>query len=834
MFYLLLFLGQKASTNKFTKKDVFICKDAKTSKGVGLETNPKHFCYLWETPNNALISDPTAPNPTLLTLPKASFAVTVTVFDDNGDVFVEVSNIFIYEIKLEIWQPKWMSLNQVNLPSLSQPLQIAQTFVNTDNDDNDDFFDIDDKDIPKGDNELVPIKAYLRLIGADFPTILGDETANKGVILKPDRIDADLLPILGANTVKIWKAESKSILFDTYKLSTQNKDFVTETIANIEWLTFKGWIEGVVAHTAPLQAQFGFAVGNDISADGGCNAKKVALTVAAVTSIDWIGIGNGEDNDKYTSNDLCGKNNSATSCRVFPDGRFENGAVSASKDKVNIKITLSTALNDPFTLYVKSFDMDDPSQNKADIGVINRPPSGTLVDKLILDPNDDLKNGTYEGGQGLIYTVENDNRATKKIGTMRALQGVNSDLNNDDTFEAYFKPNQKELKDIVFQVSQFAGDNYQLFAYCDKAHLQNLYNTDHLDGSKIVDLCISGKRLDCTEGISKVLTVWRLLHLEIDGMSDFDWTENQINNLFRDVVTNTNGDIIEIKMLTKSLRDESADIDSPFPTSQGRFENGTIVFSTLPPIKKENIVKENGEFRAVFKVTTPLSLNGVPCWFKSSTSSISTFNYVKNVKKIVNGYRWEFINSDDFSNFDILNVAENSNLVIEANMKIIQKGTNYVITENIGVPFIIRDDDNQGILPFGQIQMNDTQTNLKEFSKITFAKTYLLPVFDGGGVLDFNKDDFPYIRNLGDSKNPEPDVVTSMKDWNNILGSRQSSNLEKDNYWVSHLMGGHQTNSTSDGDPNFEGATYGITDTYNYIVNSTDYNAPRKLDSKPA
>ncbi len=126
------------------------------------------------------------------------------------------------------------------------------------------------------------------------------------------------------------------------------------------------------------------------------------------------------------------------------------------------------------------------------------------------------------------------------------------------------------------------------------------------------------------------------------------------------------------------------------------------------------------------------------------------------------------------------------------------------------------------ILPYGQTEMNNVQTNLKVFSTNTFAKTYLMPIFDGGGILGSNKDDFPYIRNLGDSKNPDPIPGKSEEDWQEILDSRQSANLEKDNYWVSHLMGGHQTNMASDADPNFEGGTYGITDTYNFIFSSTD------------
>ncbi len=759
----------------------------------------------------------------MLTIPKSSFVVTVTVFDDNGDVFVETSNVFIYEIKLDIWQPKWMSPNQVNLPSLTQPLRSAQTFVNTDNDDNDDFFDIDDNDVPKGDNELLPIKAYLRLIGADFPTINGNETANKGMILKPDQIDADFQPIAGANTVKIWKQESKSILFDNYKLSTKNQDFSNETIANTEWLTFKGWVEGVVAHTAPYQAQFGFAIGNDISADGGCNSKKVALTVLGVSSIDWIGVGNGEDSDKYTSNDLCGKDNKATSCKVFPDGRFENGAVSNSKDNVSIKITLSTFADDPFSLHVKSFDADDPSQNKTDLGVINRPPSGTITDKLILDPNDDLKSGIYEGGQNLSYTTENDNRATNKAGTVIAKQGINSALNTDDIFEVYFKPKEKEVKDIVFQVSQFAGDNYQLFAYCDKAHLKNLFNTDHRDGSKIINLSNTGKRLDCTERISKLLTVWRLLHLEVDGMKKDIPSENKnyVQGIVRKMYFDDTGNFNALNVNTKAppniisldynkskyevnkyeLFDSSPSLDVG-DLGQGRFENGYISIGNPLFSSIGTIVKANG-FDSVF--TEQASLVNMKCVFKGSINGTKTGNgtaQIANIISTASGYKitlnllstnlnLSLVDSISIGNNKIYSLAY-SGINIDKTIEI----------SSLAIPFKIYDDDVENFSL--NLDMNLINS--------AYNEAFIQVIKDGGIGTINNTNDMDLIYNIHSEFPIEQEV---MDDWNKINSQRNSKNFENDNFWISYGLGAYQGDNVFDSDPNYE---------YNYVLNGLTHD----------
>jgi hypothetical protein len=216
------------------------------------------------------------------------------------------------------------------------------------------------------------------------------------------------------------------------------------------------------------------------------------------------------------------------SVRVFPDGRLVGGVVGTSRNTVRIKVEVKPNFAIATKVYLRAFDMDDPSQNKKDVGIVNRPEGG----RLILDPNDDGIAGTYDGGTGLTYDMHNDNRGLVKgrkfgstfpdsskmdvMGKFTISFPVGANVNNPDTTK--------------FQVSEFAGDNYVLFAASDKAHLLHLENKDELDSDTIKDVS-SGRKLPIDKGVkSNILTVWRLLHLEYDSMRNFAWGNNNNGN----------------------------------------------------------------------------------------------------------------------------------------------------------------------------------------------------------------------------------------------------------------------------------------------------------------
>ena len=464
---------------RFCPDQVFICKDAQNSKGLGLVSNPTDkdgYCYFWTNDDSPiyqnLLDNLNVPNPTLKNAPLTSTTYKVTVIDDNGNKFTDEVKVFVYELKMEIYHPKVFN-NGVNV--LAGGLG-AQTFINIDNDDKDAEFDIDDEMVEGGDNELAKIKASIRFFGADLPTFIGNGTSSKGGAAQPQLQNLCLQIKLtqGGNTVKMWLYDTKDTPCN-YLFSLQQNQLGTEKDpSGNTWKTAEAWVEGILAHSQQQEAKFQVSIvdiqesggkqsGADISNGAGCSSAKVALTVMEVEYIKWIGMGNGGTAVPYTSNDLeC----DATNCKVYPDGRYEGSSISTSKDKVKVEIKIKPAPTDAFTLFVKSFDMDDPSQNPNVVkSIIDRPPSGLLPDKLILDPNDDGIAGTYEGGQGLTYTIENDNRAkTNKVGLVSSNTIVSNISPSDDIFEVKFLPNIAVVNTIEFIVSQFAGDNYKLYA----------------------------------------------------------------------------------------------------------------------------------------------------------------------------------------------------------------------------------------------------------------------------------------------------------------------------------------------------------------------------------
>ena len=115
--------------NKYSKSQIFICKDAKNTSGIGLDSNPSKYCYKWTSVSPEIVfSKDCDANPTLTILTPlfAPTTASVTVVDDNGNFVVEEIKIFVYELKLEIRQPKVMDANNaLNLPSQTQPLKIA-------------------------------------------------------------------------------------------------------------------------------------------------------------------------------------------------------------------------------------------------------------------------------------------------------------------------------------------------------------------------------------------------------------------------------------------------------------------------------------------------------------------------------------------------------------------------------------------------------------------------------------------------------------------------------------------------------------------------------------
>ena len=81
---------------------------------------------------------------------------------------------------------------------------------------------------------------------------------------------------------------------------------------------------------------------------------------------------------------------------------------------------------------------------------------------------------------------------------------------------------------LLAALSHQPGDNYRIAASADRDTLVRLENIDSRDNSNIVDPAIAASSNPAQRAAapvrmagaytSKLLTVWRILHLEIDGM----------------------------------------------------------------------------------------------------------------------------------------------------------------------------------------------------------------------------------------------------------------------------------------------------------------------------
>ena len=362
-----------------------------------------------------------------------------------------------------------------------------------------------------------------------------------------------------------------------------------------------------------------------------------------------------------------------------------------------------------------------------------------------------------------------------------------------------------------------------MYAYCDRLTLSKNRNIDKTDFDKIIEPSTKKECLFANQFGSKVLTVWRLLHLEVDGMKNFTGNENQIQTYFTDFEANSNGDIVELKgMPNNILRDESLDLDiiNPSP-SQGRFENGTIVFDNNPPIL--NTIMANGSNRIILKNKLPLQQ--LQYFLINGNNNVS--GKLKSVNRIAIGstniFQWNFdAPVSNLSNFigGNIRVAEN-NLNYAISITNIDPNGNFVTTSLCKIPLTIRDDDQLNILPYGRTQIEAQSGILKSSMKDCFV----LPIFDNGGS-GIESNNFPFEINIWTQSNKPQfnsgttNLSVNGQIWKKIKDGIQSESVESDNFWSLHLFGAFQGNQNNDRDPTFESTAYGITDTYSIIQSS--------------
>ena len=277
------------------------------------------------------------------------------------------------------------------------------------------------------------------------------------------------------------------------------------------------WAEGIDGQTAAQQTKLKVKAFGDNS---DClNNDFVSLTVIGINAIEWEGNGNGYTGDgKNDSNTLDEVTvNGTPSKRVFAEGKYQNGTITSARTSVKVKVTFSTALVDFLPLYMRAFDIDDPSD-----------------DLTFVDPNDAGGSGTYAGGAGLSYTKDEENRGKVSFSANSHFQvtdkvyGAFSGNAPTDIVECvnvplgiFWKTLGAGTSEYIpnFTVSKYPGDNYRTAMYGDIDFLEKLRNEDQLDRQKIVDMT-TGSGSSCLEiaieYTSPVLAEYRTLHIEYD------------------------------------------------------------------------------------------------------------------------------------------------------------------------------------------------------------------------------------------------------------------------------------------------------------------------------
>jgi len=172
--------------------------------------------------------------------------------------------------------------------------------------------------------------------------------------------------------------------------------------------------------------------------------------------------------------------------RIFPEGTAPapNDQV-GNRDEVEVVTTIEPAVSDPapdgpVKIYFKGLDVDDPSANRKSID-----DEGLTSDNCL------------GGGCGVSST------------------GLLNGQNPDPSVDISVPHGQTEIRP-TFRVSERQGDNYRLAASTSKAWVQKVSaKQDSLTGEV---LHAGGDALREGTHVTEMLTVWRILHLEVDHL----------------------------------------------------------------------------------------------------------------------------------------------------------------------------------------------------------------------------------------------------------------------------------------------------------------------------
>jgi hypothetical protein len=226
------------------------------------------------------------------------------------------------------------------------------------------------------------------------------------------------------------------------------------------------------------------------------------------------------------------------------------------------------------------------------------------------------------------------------------------------------------------------------------------------------------------------------------------------------------------------------------PPQNGRFENGTLIIGTAPTTVTITPVTGNGNNRVVFPTA---SIAGLPFFAKDNDSSgNSTMSgTISEVEKIDAYFIWTLnvtassetpIDWPDFQGGK-LSVGGGAEVTINT----AAGGTQMVATSAMNIPCVLRDDDDNTLLP----KLPDTSLMIA-----AYKPAYVVPFYDVG---DYNMN-VPFAPNITAAEA----TATGVMDWD-------SQTVNAPDFWVAYLLTAFQHATIKDADATSEIQTLGAT-----------------------
>jgi hypothetical protein len=573
---------------------------------------------------------------------------------------VDESIVEVGKVDLDINLPEVIDVWETAIPDENEKAEGSVTFVNLDNDDADDYWDMSDDAVTDGDNELVKLRIQV-------PSNVPGTTR--------------LVATEGAGTIRVWKTDTKAAGSE-YALGAilDVSSWSIETHSGVPYRVGYLWVEGIEAHTAhrqtQLQLRFQQTTGQPIIDD-------VALTVLGVESVEWVQRPGSKSAVLSDDPNWLASAGRPDGKRLIIDEKWGNN--------VDVKVTLSVAPPRPIDVFLRWFDVDDPTADTAPV-------------------DDDSPTGLADDNRGSDAGFFGESWGLKLL-----------------HFDAYLSSAQS----AIFQTSWNPGDNWRVVANGDFEFLNQLENDDvdlqqaagsgdaNAEKQRIVDPNITAQDPETgnrdwevrqsDKYCSPTLSVWRVVFVDIQTMAAPDYWANHLWGKITDLVDGPWASCPKLGISdckfgldgdAYPLNDGSPNIDGT-PLGYGRFENGKIIFGD------GNTMKLIGNGNNYVQIATGPGAPMPQLVFRATIGADPDGNFtmgghVTNVVKNGNEFIWSM--NVDFRNNDWSDFIGGRLYVASGSMYVTITGVDVVagklITQAMAIPVILEDDDVPGVLPY--------------------------------------------------------------------------------------------------------------------------------------